>query len=288
MVTSESTEEHTVYYNVVSHGYFEAVHRPLRVGRVFDSRDTSGSPPVLVVTETLARQSWPTEMAVGQLVTLKGEALPRTVVGVVADPAGGYEPLDMAYLPYSQAHPAATVPVFLHVEPMGEAAAGAIADDVEETLRRVLPNIAIPGVRTVAGQFASATRLEAILVGLASGFGGVALLLTATGVFGSVSYAASRRRREWAIRSALGAGPRAVVWHAVRDGVWAAGLGGLTGAAAAFVALRAVRGRFGISSDEGMASVLAIGIVLVTVIVAIAMPAVRAAQTRSSELLKDV
>lgn len=75
---------------------------------------------------------------------------------------------------------------------------------------------------------------------------------------------------------------------AVRDGVWAAGLRELSGAIVACVALRAVRGRFGVSSDEGMSSLLAIGIVLVTVIVAIAMPAVRAAQTRSSELLKDV
>src|SRR5690606_26818618 len=219
---------------------------------------------------------WPGESAVGQYLRLMGETAPRTVIGVVTD-AGGSGPVEMAYLPYGQEHPASSVPVILHVEPHGDGAG--IADVVTLQLRRELPSVVEPRMRSIEGQFASATRQTTVAAGVSSGMSGVALLLTATGVFSGVSYSASRRQREWAIRLAMGARPRAVVRHAVSDGMAAAGLGGLSGAAVAFGLLSGIRGAVGASADEALAAVLAILIVLLIVAAAVALPAVRAAQT---------
>lgn len=210
-----TSAQHGIHYNVVSDGYFDTIRLPLRTGRAFDSRDVDGAPPVVVVSESLARQLWPGESAVGQYLRLMGETAPRTVIGVVTD-AGGSGPVEMAYLPYGQEHPASSVPVILHVEPHGDGAG--IADVVTLQLRRELPSVVEPRMRSIEGQFASATRQTTVAAGVSSGMSGVALLLTATGVFSGVSYSASRRQREWAIRLAMGARPRAVVRHAVSDG----------------------------------------------------------------------
>lgn len=200
-------------------------------GRLFDARDTVTSPPALVISEALARRHWGDDDPLGSAVRFVGVDAPLTVVGVVSDVR---RPLSddpraetVVYLNRRQA-PWPFMTVLL--EPRGDPAA------TLSSLRRVLAGIdadqSTGPVRTLTdlqAEWLAQPRVQSALVTL---FGASTVLLTLAGIYARMSFAATERRRECAVRAAIGATPARVTWSLTSPVVVAAGAGLLTGLAA--------------------------------------------------------
>jgi predicted permease len=277
-------------YRVISSDYFRAMRIPLLKGRYFRERDTEQSRGVVVINETLARDFWPNQDPMGQRITIAKTMGPqwsdrvREVVGVVGDikeislnqPA----PAEM-YVPYTQvpAHMVALmvreIPtrwvVRMQWEPVSFSSA------VAHAVLAVDPNEPIDRVRTMDAVLSGSVarwRFNTLLLGI---FAALALVLTAVGIYGVISYSVAQRTHEIGIRMALGAEKRDVLRLVVGQGLGLALLGVAIGLAGAFAATRALSSLlYGISPTDP-ATFLGVSFLLTAVaLLACYMPARRA------------
>jgi putative ABC transport system permease protein len=228
----------------VSPRYFETVGMQLIRGRGFTEADREGTPRVAVINEALQRQRFGGSGALGHRLALdyRGEEeRPFTVVGVLRDSKynnlreSKVEP--MIWAPLAQA-PFQIRSVSLRVEPGMQA--GAVRD-AQQVLAASDPRIMVRKVTTLSAQVAETTSRERLLLGLALGFGGLALLLAAIGLYGMVAYAVARRTPEIGVRLALGAQSGAVSFMVVGDALRLAGWGLLAGVPLSLAAGYALR-----------------------------------------------
>jgi predicted permease len=186
--------------NIVTPGFFDALDLPLLAGRRFASTDRQGAPSVAIVNETLARQMWPGQNAVGKQILVGRSRWPVHVVGVVKDAKYrtiGETPSPFFYVPAAQRYE----PVqWIVMRPSH----GSAIPGVRGIVRALDPNLPI----TNAGAFADLTaftmfpqRLVTWLAGIVAATG---VFLAALGVYGIAAYHASLRTREIGIRVALG------------------------------------------------------------------------------------
>jgi predicted permease len=257
--------------------YFETFGVPLIRGRTFGPQD-AGGPDVAIVSETAARHFWPGEDPVGKRLRLGGENGPlHEVVGLAADTKVrtlGEAPRPYIYLPPS---PRGTDFAMVVVATRGEPAAFLPA--LREEIRAIDPAVTPFDSGTIQDQLSIMLYPAKMGAVLLAGFGALALLLAVTGLYGVVSYTASRRTREVGIRMAIGAAGRDITTMMLRDGAIMVLVGTVLGLGLALVATR-VLGRFlyGVGVNDPL-TFLAIPVVLAAVaLVAAWLPARKAAR----------
>jgi putative ABC transport system permease protein len=288
-----------VGYRLVSRDYFRTLGVRLLAGRAFDQSDRSDGQPVAIINQAMARRFWPGRDPLGATIWMgppeamvssivpAGFRFPRlTVVGIVADER--LESLDVppgpeVYHLCAQSREAPAT-LYLAVRTRGEPASAVPV--VRATLRSVDPTIPLAEVATVSElmrESGARRRFGAILV---TGFAALALGLALVGVYGVAAQFVAQRRRELAIRLALGAGIGEIVRLVLREGVGTALAGGAIGIATALALsglMRAVV--FEVRPNDPLTYIACALVLLTTVLAATLLPARRAARLPAAEVL---
>jgi hypothetical protein len=262
----------------VSADYFRTMGTRLLQGRGIEGQDRGGAPPVMVVSQSMARALWPGREALGQCVRLVADTAPcTTVVGVAEDIKVDRLIDDPGREYYLSIEQFTAFRGGLFVRTRSEA--GAEADNVRRALQPLLPGSAYVTATPLAGMIAPRRRSWALGATMFTVFGALALLVASVGLYSVVSYGVAQRSQELAVRAALGAQVRDIVLMVVGEGLRTVLLATVIGLGLAWLAARWVGPLLFQTSPRdpvvfgGVAAVL-VGIALV----ASAIPAVRAAR----------
>jgi len=227
-----SDRDQNVALNHVSPGYFTSVGTRVTRGRAFTPRDHVGAPRVALVNETAARFYFPNRNPLGQRLELRGidgAEVVHEIIGVVAD-AKHFNLRDAAprfvYVPVQQ--PTAHLDALtLTARTRGDARA--LVDPLRRALLALGPDIIIGHVTTLEQQLDRSILRERLVSTLSAWFGVLGLTLAAIGLFSVMSHGVARRRREIAVRMALGATAPAIGWAVLRESIAIAAVGALIG-----------------------------------------------------------
>jgi predicted permease len=266
-------------FELASPGYFATLGIPLLRGREFSSRDEYNAPFVAIISEALARETFPNEDPLGKRVQC-GLDSPNwmTIVGVVGDvrqdsPASA--PAPQLYMPLKQ-HPfhANELQVVLRtaIEP------GSLTGAARQKVRALNPEIAVK-FTTLEEMVADSIARPRFQMFLVSAFAGLALLLVMAGVYGVMSYVTTQRSSEFGLRMAMGAAPGDLVGLVLRSAIQLAGVGLGLGFLLSLAAGRAMSSLlFGLKPLDFITYLAVFCAVLPVVLLAAAVPARRASR----------
>jgi predicted permease len=283
-------------FSIVGRDYTRVLGLPMLAGRDFSDAELAPGPQarVAIIDDALAEELWPGEDALGRLIQfLDAEGpeakQPIVIVGIipaVKHSLSNPRPVPHVYVPLGQHYESAmTLQVRLAEGEDERATLGTIARIVREVDERVVLTVA-------TWRDHLDDSLDVLLfragAGVFSAFGGIALLLAVLGVYGVKSYVVSRRTREFGIRIAIGAHPRALLWQVLREGgrITAIGIGiGLLLALGAGQLLQGIL--YGVKSFEPVVLVTAPLILLVASVLASYIPALRATRIDPTVALRS-
>jgi predicted permease len=265
----------------VSTNYLKAMNIPLRQGRYFESRDNAQSLPVAIINETMARQYWPGENALGRRFKLgdPDEDTPWIeIVGIVGDvrQMGIDEPVKAEmYLSYQQIDNIWYIPRDLAIRTTGETSN--LVGAVRQIIREVDPDQPVSNVATMAevlGTEAAQRRMGMIML---AGFAALALLLASLGIYGILAYFVTQHTNEIGVRQALGATPRNILFLVLRKGMALTLLGVAIGLGASFALTRLMSSLlFGVKAADPLTFVTVPLLLALVALVACLVPALRA------------
>ncbi len=263
--------------------YFDTVGVRLAAGRKFTPQDDQDHPGVAIVNESFARHYFPNENALGQRMRpsppgriWRNQRLTSfEIVGIVNDVrfAGLEAPSEPAYyLPASQAPlQDMTILVRTTVDPLS------LVGPVRQAVLSIDPNQPISNVSTlekVVDDSMAQRRLNMLLMGL---FGGLAMLLSAVGIYGLLSHSVTQRTQEMGIRMALGAQVSDVLKLVLRQGMMLALAGVAIGLIGAFALTRLIRGLlFGVTPNDATTFIVVAAVLTIVALLACYIPARRA------------
>ncbi len=243
-------EQPTTDIRIISPTYFQTMGIPLLQGRLFDKRDRSDAPQVIIVNKTLADQFYPDEDPLGkQLVYSWGEPVVGEIVGIVGNVLHGgvdQESRPAVYRPYAQEQTG-----LLHVVVRTSSDPQQMVAPLARELHALDPDLPLASVRTLDEMLSSSVSTRRIQTTVLSLFAAAALLLAAIGIYGVISYSVSQRLQEMGIRMALGAQGSDVLKLVIQQGMGFTLLGALVGTVVALAASRLFTSLvFGVSTTD--------------------------------------
>jgi predicted permease len=271
-------EQLTTHEEWITPEYFRAVGLGIVQGRAFRDADTARTRRVSIISKTMASRYFPNQDAIGKRwggADFSSDAV--EIVGVVEDAQYGdlrSGPLNMIYLPASQGdEPLAGIEVRTAAHP------GALVTAVRRALSDAEPRLPIAFINTLDEQILGTIAPDRWLTGLTVAFSGVALFLASLGLYGTISYAVTRRRTELGVRMALGADRASVRWLVMREALRLVALGMLIGLPLTLVGVRAMSSLFyGVSAADAWAYGGGMATLIVIAALAAYVPARRASR----------
>ena len=255
-------------------GYFPAMGIPLLRGRDLLPSDGAGAPRVAIINEAAARAFFQYRDPIGRGLLIDGSRW--EIVGVVGTVFHGdqEEPASAeVYRPMEQWAPASSV--WFALRARGDPTS--LGREVVTAVRRVDPDAAVTRVVTMDGLRSQSMGSEETMLRLMAAFALAAVLMSAVGLYGLISYSVSQRTREFGVRTALGAPAAAVLRLVVGEGVRLAAAGAMVGIVGAVAALRLIRSLlYGVSPTDPVTLGAVAAMVCVTAALAVYVPARRA------------
>jgi predicted permease len=256
-------------------GYFRAAGVPLRSGRIYS--DSAGDLWTAVVSESAARRVWPEGSPIGREFTIDESPHPRMwrVAGVVADvrqselqiPA----PL-MVYLPAAHNRDMDLSFVLRTKLPVSS-----MARSIRQAVGRIDADAPVTAIRSMREIVAASTAQRRFQTHLLTAFAGIAMLLAALGIYGTLSYSVNRRYREIGIRLALGAQRRDVGTLVLRQALTPVVLGLGAGFGGAFFLMRALSALlYGVGSGDAATYSVAVAVIFAVAMASCWLPTLRA------------
>jgi predicted permease len=257
-------------------------------GRDLDERDGSTAPRVMVVNETMANTAFGGRNPVGEMVTLGDhKPVPYQIVGLVRD--ARYDRIrEHTPTVYVAAAQREKMPEQMTFVVRTRGASAALIPLLRQAVARVEPNIPLFQLRTLDQQIDDSLRTERMYAMLCGVFAGLALILSAVGIFGVMAYQAGRRRQEIGVRLALGAGRDRVVAMVLRESILTVIAGIVAGLPLAYFLPKLVNSLlYGLQATDPGIFLTAILVLLVTAIAAAWIPAWRAARLDPMMALRE-
>jgi len=271
--------------------YFRTMGIPILKGRDFDHNDRHGSTPVIIITETFARQYFSNEDPIGKRIhpgvsSIEGdESTMREIVGVVGDVRNrglSTDPRPAFYVPQTQI-PFSQMVVVVKTDNEPRSVISGATKDVA-SMDADLP---LFGVKTMEEYMSASVAAPRFNTTLLSIFAGVALVLTIVGLYGVMSYSVAQRTNEIGIRLALGAQGRDVLMMIVKQGSKLILIGLAIGLLSAFALTRLVESLlFGVKAKDPLTFAVVAMLLAIVALLACYVPAWRATKVDPMEALR--
>lgn len=275
-VLSRNVKSNLIRWNVIGPDYFATLGAPLLSGREITDADSSSTAKVAVVNETFVKRFLNGRPALGHAVSV-GSSGGYAIVGVAADSkyTGVRErPTPMAYFPYTQMPGLGAMEVELRTAGNPKS----FLPVVRKTVADMAPDLALLQPMTQQAQFDAGISEERLVARLSILFGGLAVLLLATGLYGTLAYNVSRRTSEVGIRMALGAQRHEVLWMILRESLVICSIGIIIGLPLSIASARLLSSLlYGLSPDDTLTICAAIMGIAAISFAASLFPAKRAA-----------
>jgi putative ABC transport system permease protein len=267
----------------VGSDYFRTLGIPLRQGRDYTARDNQQSPQVVIINEAFAKRHFPGENPIGKRIdpsigVSDGPPPMREIIGVVADTRFrrlGAEPEPEVYLHIPQVPAVGSLTLMLRTQSDPMSLAASARQEIMK-LDLNLPIFDIKPFDEYLSNSVAQPRFNSLLLGV---FAGVALLLTAIGLYGVIAYSISQRTQEIGIRMALGAQAGDVLRLIIGQGMALVLIGVALGLAGAFAATRLMTGLlFGVGPTDPLTFATIAALITLIALFACYIPARRAAK----------
>ncbi len=292
-VRSAGEEDPRARFRTVTPGFFAALGVPLIAGRDFNDSDRRGAESVVIVSQSLARRMFPNQDAVNRhlmwtdpiMKFINVSDAPRRVIGVAADVDDENitpGPALTVYHPFTQEFGGGRLFVHARTDPYS------LVTPITRIVREMAADQPVERAATledVRAEVLTPDRLNALVFG---GFAAVALAIAVVGVAGVLAFSVSGRTREFGIRLALGAEPRALLHAVVAEGAAMAAMGILAGAICGSVLAR-VAGSYlqGVHKLGALPLIGSALVLMAAAVIASVIPAARAARVDAMQALRS-
>jgi predicted permease len=277
----------TVRSNVAGPDFFRTLGVPVLAGRDFVDSDTATSPHVGIINQQFAERFLPNQNPLGHIIGPDNGRYQMTIVGVVKDHkyrSIDEKPIPMAWYMYAQ------IPVTgaMHVEMRVEGEPLAILPSARKVVQQMNPNLPLIRPMSQRAQFDTTISGQTLFARLAGFFGFLAVVLVATGLYGTLAYRVNMRTAEIGVRLAVGARREQVVWMILQDSLLLTAAGVVIGVPLAMLVGQALTSSlYGVSPFDAVSYLLAVVGVAVVALVASAVPAGRAASVDPMRALRS-
>jgi predicted permease len=270
-------ENAMVRMNTVGPDFFHTLGVPVLAGRDFTNADTAASPKVVVINELFAQRFMPNENPLGHTLGGDDPKDQAVIVGVVKNHkyrSIEEDPIPMMWTAYTQ-H---TTIGEMHIEMRVHGDPLAILPAVRKVVQQFDSNLPLMQPMTQRAQYEQTISQQLLFARLAGFFGLLAVLLVATGLYGTLAYRVNNRTVEIGVRMAVGAQRGQVVWMVLRDSLILTVSGIIVGLPLAFLVAKTLTSAlYGVKPFDATSYILAVAGVAFVALIASAIPARRAA-----------